>query len=343
MEEKTTKTLKILFLGGDTADYLNVGVLLGLHSLDYVDLIEYPCAEVLYESNSIHLRKHVRGNAFTLFFLLKEKFQKRFHLIFDEIPNKVFDLIIIGDIHNSFGYLLQFLPYLNIRNTIILDGSDSPSIFPYNGKYWRIRSYWFLPSPHKHFLYFKREWTPETIYYRWYKIIPNIFQRYLPAPKNLREISFSIPEEKIVKTLPSKTKMFPKHIVDTQVCCHVDGSYSTYAFENEEDYYKDLQESKFGITTKRAGWDCMRHYEIAANGAVICFKDLDKKPSTCAPHGLIAGVNCLIYTHYEDLMVQVSAITQEAYEQLQIASIEWAKSNSCRNRAIQIIQSLNLP
>jgi len=40
---------------------------------------------------------------------------------------------------------------------------------------------------------------------------------------------------------------------------------------------------------KRGGWDCLRHYEIAAAGAVPCVRQLEGKPSSCAPHGLQAG------------------------------------------------------
>ena len=150
-----------------------------------------------------------------------------------------------------------------------------------------------LPKPNKNFIYFKREWTPDTKFYRYYKLIPKPFVKVFTRPKNLNKISFSIPEEKIIESLPVKTKLFPKHIVDEEVAAKVEGSFTKYAFENEKDYYADLQASKYGITTKRSGWDCMRHYEIAANGAVICFKDLDKKPETCAPHGLIPG--CKLY------------------------------------------------
>ena len=76
----------------------------------------------------------------------------------------------------------------------------------------------------------------------------------------------------------------------------------------ENQYYSDLQQSKFGITVKRGGWDCHRHYEIAANGAVICFRDLASKPQSCAPHGLNTS-NTIIYNSVEDLKRQVEKLS----------------------------------
>lgn len=52
----------------------------------------------------------------------------------------------------------------------------------------------------------------------------------------------------------------------------------TYIYDNESDYYNDYSLSRFAITTKKAGWDCMRHYEILANGCLPLFYDIDKCP-----------------------------------------------------------------
>ena len=97
----------------------------------------------------------------------------------------------------------------------------------------------------------------------------------------------------------------------------------------------------YGITTKRSGWDCMRHYEIAANGAVICFKDLDKKPVTCAPHGLIAGLNCISYSNFENLINQISDISEDKYKEIQNASLNWIKNNITIKRANELLKTFN--
>jgi glycosyltransferase involved in cell wall biosynthesis len=88
-------------------------------------------------------------------------------------------------------------------------------------------------------------------------------------------ISFSIPESKIVTHIPEKSKKFA-HIVP--------GDVSTYIYSDEASYYEDYQRSVFGRTKKKAGWDCMRHYEILANGCIPWFEDLDQCPATIMTH-----------------------------------------------------------
>lgn len=337
------KKIKILFLNGDSSDYLNVSILNGLLSLGNVEVYDYPEAEILYKKNRKKLQDSIRGKGFSLFFLNEEKSVKRFHLQYDMLMKGLIDIVIIGDIHNSFGQFIQYLPYLTPNNTIILDGADTVAIYPYNGNYWRKPYYWFLPKVHKKFLYFKREWTPKTLHYLWYKLIPISLTSLLPKPKNFRKISFSIPEEKIVKTLPRKTKLFPKHIVDEEVAKNIEGSAIQYAFDSEQEYYKDIQSAKFGITTKRSGWDCLRHYEIAANGTVLCFKNLIKKPITCAPHGLVPDFNCISYSSYSDLMNQINTLRKEQYSELQARTLQWVKENSCKKAATRLLTELQNP
>ena len=88
-------------------------------------------------------------------------------------------------------------------------------------------------------------------------------------------ISFSIPESKLVSSVPSKTKRFA-HIVP--------GDLSTYIFDDEASYSADYQSSVFGRTQKKAGWDCLRHYEILANGCIPWVPDLDQCPSGTMTH-----------------------------------------------------------
>lgn len=82
-------------------------------------------------------------------------------------------------------------------------------------------------------------------------------------------IQFSIPESKVVPCVPDKEQAFAT--VNPY-------DRSTYIYDNEKDYYEDYQRSYYAITCKKAGWDCMRHYEILANGAIPYFVDLDKAP-----------------------------------------------------------------
>ena len=51
-----------------------------------------------------------------------------------------------------------------------------------------------------------------------------------------------------------------------------------YTFTNEIDYYEEYSKSWFAHTKKKAGWDCLRHYEIMMNGCVPIFEDLENCP-----------------------------------------------------------------
>ena len=86
--------------------------------------------------------------------------------------------------------------------------------------------------------------------------------------KRLFPISFAIPTNK-VNFIKEKTK-------DIAICDP--RNRSTYIYKNETDYYRGYQESRVGVTVKKAGWDCMRHYEILANGCLPYFIDIDKCP-----------------------------------------------------------------
>jgi hypothetical protein len=93
------------------------------------------------------------------------------------------------------------------------------------------------------------------------------FKRELISNKFI-PIHFAIPECKITQTFLNKTQEYGS-IIPGQ-----DG----YKFDIEQEYYNDYNKSYFGVTMKKAGWDCMRHYEILANHCVPYFLDLESCP-----------------------------------------------------------------
>jgi hypothetical protein len=154
-------------------------------------------------------------------------------------------------------------------------------------------------------------------------------------------LAFSIPESLISLKLPNKSQLFPSHIVDRDLSNKL-GASANYVFADEQSYRSDLASSRFGITTRRAGWDCLRHYEIAAAGAVICFRDLAQKPVGCAPHGLIDGLNCISYGSCDDLLKRINALNVQEEVELQSLALAWAQSSSTKNRALQLLKYANL-
>lgn len=83
-------------------------------------------------------------------------------------------------------------------------------------------------------------------------------------------IPFAIPRDAIRESVPPKTR---------EVATVIPGRRETYVFDSEEAYYEDYATSIFAVTTKKAGWDCLRHYEILANGCLPYFVGLERCPS----------------------------------------------------------------
>lgn len=93
----------------------------------------------------------------------------------------------------------------------------------------------------------------------------------------LHPISFSIPEEKVVTEVPKKSIILANY--------NPTGVGSRfYKYDNEKDYYNGYQKALFAITRKKGGWDCMRHYEILANGCIPYFENLQNCPLNRLTH-----------------------------------------------------------
>ena len=78
-----------------------------------------------------------------------------------------------------------------------------------------------------------------------------------------------MPEEKIHHSFPEKTD---------RLASIVPGNIQTYIYNTEIDYYNGYRKSYFGLTCRKAGWDCLRHYEILANRCIPYFYDLNVCP-----------------------------------------------------------------
>jgi hypothetical protein len=112
-------------------------------------------------------------------------------------------------------------------------------------------------------------------------------------------ITFSIPQIKIINNKYKKEKLLSSLIP---------GDKSTYIYNIEEEYYNEYRNSYFAITSKKAGWDCLRHYEIIANGCIPYFIDIDKCPPNTLylfPKDLIVRGNCLYERMKEYTLEQI--------------------------------------
>ena len=85
-------------------------------------------------------------------------------------------------------------------------------------------------------------------------------------------IQFAIPQSKIrdFAAITSKTRLMSP--LDPR-------DRTTYQYyESESGYYDQYSTSYFGLTMKKGGWDCSRHYEIMASGCLPYFHDIESCP-----------------------------------------------------------------
>ena len=92
----------------------------------------------------------------------------------------------------------------------------------------------------------------------------------LSEDRRIKPISFAIPKYKILKEID----YHPKNILAPLI----PGKLNTYIYDNESSYYEMYKKSIFALTYKKAGWDCLRHYEILMNGCIPLFLDIENCP-----------------------------------------------------------------
>ena len=326
--------MRLLFLTDDREDYLSDGLLHGLRQLPWLELVDYPRKECMYEGGrqcKVAPGFGVRGGGFSLYGLLKEPeggIDRSF--IWQRLAAGWFDAVLVSNVWRQWGFLLQWRELLAAQTLLLLDGDDDQRLYPCSGT--RFRQFGFgtgltnllqLPSTH----IFKRELTNRS--------------RKWGLRINVHPLAFSIPHQKILMQLPIKSQLFPSHIVDQDLSNKL-GASANYVFADEKSYRSDLANSRFAITTRRAGWDCLRHYEIAASGAVICFRDLDQKPVGCAPHGLIEGLNCISYRSSDELLICIDKLSIQQEVEFQNSALAWAHQSSTVNRALECLRFAGL-
>jgi hypothetical protein len=332
---------RILFLTTPHEDYLADSLLHGLKSLLGAEVVDFPKAEFLYDTYPSERRRALYGNGFSLYGLLPDIDVDRSGAIERAVAGE-FDLVVFADIWGGFELFAELADRLRGRRVAVLDGADRQEPYPYAGLWWRRPARWTLPRAHKRALYFKRELTPLTGWYRSFLLLPPVLAARLPSIRQMREIAFSFPAQKIVNEPPTaKRRLLASHVVDGEVARRL-GVGTSYAFDDEADYYADLRSARFGITTKRAGWDCLRHYEQAANGCVPCFRDLQRKPPRCAPHGLNSS-NCVSYRSVDELLSRLERLDEQSYHILREGALAWARANATVRRAGQFLAQCGLP
>ena len=91
---------------------------------------------------------------------------------------------------------------------------------------------------------------------------------------NVFPLSYSIPDECIMShnDIDNITKQ-------NIIAPLIPGDRRTYIYKTEEEYYNMYKDSYFAYTGKKGGWDCLRHYEIFANGCIPIFNEIKNCPN----------------------------------------------------------------
>lgn len=332
---------RVLLLSAPGEDYLADSLFHGLRTVLGADCVDVPRRDHMYADHDRPGELYGRG--FTLFARLPE-------LAIDRPRDPIaaaheFDLVVLADVWRNPR------PWVELRTrtlppatkVIACDGGDGPVLYPYGPTWWRQARPRPLPRVHGRVdATFKRELQPLTARVRYLGLRggDRALQRLMG--EGVRPIGFSIPEEHLATGEEPKTEPLATHLVDPELASLVGRAHDRYAFDREQDYFADLRGARFGSTGKKAGWDALRHYELAASGCVPLFKDLHAKPPTAAPLDLVDGVNAVGYTDAGTALQRIEQMDEETYARLRAGALEWGRRNTTRARALEVLESVGL-
>lgn len=245
---------KILYFGTpDGAEYMSDCTFHGLRELLGENVVDARPIRYMYKQRTKQEQDgllSLYGNGFTLAGRLPELNIDRTDII-NKIKLKYFDYIIFGAAYrNDCVYsdsIETVLSHYEPKKIIFISGDDAS----YPGQ---------QNPPSYNGIHFLRE-------------------RY--DDDNTIPISFSTPKENIVKEIPEKTINLMPLIPGVP---WNEETKKTYIYKTEEEYYNAYKQSLFGLTWKKGGWDCLRHYEILSQGCIPLFLDIVHLPKTMMIH-----------------------------------------------------------
>jgi hypothetical protein len=126
----------------------------------------------------------------------------------------------------------------------------------------------------------------------------------------------------------------------------IPGDIKTYIYNSEEDYYNEYKISYFAITKQKGGWDCMRHYEILANGCIPYFINIENCPKntmSLLPKELIIEGNILYDNKFKNKKItEISSEEINEYNILRTKLLEHTKNYLTTDKvAIYILKKTN--
>jgi hypothetical protein len=137
------------------------------------------------------------------------------------------------------------------------------------------------------------------------------FKRELHTPQpGVLPIQFAIPAERILPSPPAKSRlMAPMDPLDA----------STYVYTDESTYFGQYASAYYAATMKKAGWDCLRHYEIMSQWCLPYFRSFEACPPTIAkflPRAELDLIKHLVEFFYPPFAGTGETILRTAWEEL---------------------------
>jgi len=346
--------MRILFLNSSIPNYVTDGLFHGLRSILGITVVDIPKMDYMYEDASCEDLMKTGSKGSSLYKLLPTNCEAQGKRTFWQSDIDSYDYIFFTDIFEQWELFNRIYKTINPNkrgSLCIIDGSDQPFRFPFSNNSFNLR---FRPSSYlnryKNIFYFKREYESTSALFGITKErhprLSMVLSKVLNNPLKLLPISMSIPEDHIEYIpMQDKSQDFVNYNVDDELMDLFPASPFAElgkwqpAFTNQNDYYSDIRKSKYGITTKRAGWDCLRHYEYAAKGAILCFKNLHSKSDFCAPFELKTG-NCIPYLNKEDLLKKLKRKTSMELEGIQENQYLWIRRYTTKQVAGRLLDQL---
>jgi hypothetical protein len=231
--------MNLLFVAPPIPDFLADSLLHGLRSMFGNLIVDVPKAEQMYVNAP---PRSFHGRGMTLYKTLHDDNIDRTNIA-AKVKSKFFDAVIYGCVNSCYpeNELLHHWNLVKANypvNKILLIDGADPIT---------VKEHLLGQG-----IYFKRE-IPDNS----------------PLRNVLVPISFSIPAEKIFTGASDKSYV---------VAPLIPGVGATYIYNDEASYYQMYRQSMFALTWKKAGWDCLRHYEILAQGALPLFLDIEHLP-----------------------------------------------------------------
>ena len=242
--------MKILYISGNQrseqfpwlTDYQDDCLLLGLKELFGDEVVDCNKRFHLYSDYSDDQLATEYGRGFTICRNITSDNADR-EDITKKIRNKYFDYVIYGSIWRCQDHLQLVLENYDKKKIVFVDGEDT-NMFVED----RVKD---------GVVYFKRELYPDQKQIH----LQEYMQHVLP-------ISFAFPTAKVNKGQKKERRVAHSDPRDKK----------TYVFNSEKEYYQDYMFSKYAFTMPKAGWDCLRHYEIMGNGCIPLFPDIVNCP-----------------------------------------------------------------